>query len=236
MVGRKVRKLLDEWNVRPELSCAYRPQGNAVVERVHRSAKRSAARARRGVEEAVFWLNSTRGNSRASPYELLFSARSKKPGVSEHREEIERPPLVKRSNDNNYQDCNRNPFAVGNRVYMRTPDGRCDAEWTGPHRVTSVLSGVSVELNADGIARHVSHLRAVPSDPDGEASLAPDGCEGSQQWGPLDSDSTDASESAGSESEAEDLDARVGHEGRINRSSRNRSRPSWWNDYDVRIA
>lgn len=237
--SREVKELLKEWEVVSELSCAYRPQGNAIVERVHRTVKRSAARSRRGVEEAVFWLNNTRGNSHASPYELVFAARSRKPGVSEQRESIERPPLTRRTSSSDYRDVDRNPFSVGNRVYMRAPDGRCDSEWSGPHRITSILTSVSVEVNEDGVARHVSHLRAVPSDRCEEASLEGEGQEVSQGrgGGSWDSESEVTSGSvADVELEGEDSDTSGHHDDSLRRSSRSRSRPRWWDDYDVQIA
>ena len=51
---RVVASVLSDWDVRQELACAYRPQGNGVVERVHRTVKRIVQRSGRSVEEAVF--------------------------------------------------------------------------------------------------------------------------------------------------------------------------------------
>ena len=62
-----------------------------------------------------------------------------------------------------YRELVHNPFVVGDEVYLRNPIGRCDSEWSGPHRVTEVRSAVSVVLDEDGVLRHVSHLRFVPS-------------------------------------------------------------------------
>ena len=53
-----------------------------VIGTVHRTVKRTAKRTNRGVDEAVFWLNSIRGKKGAGPYELEFGARPRMPGVS----------------------------------------------------------------------------------------------------------------------------------------------------------
>lgn len=47
-------------------------------------------------------------------------------------------------------------------MYLRDPLGRCDIEWSRPHRVTEVRSVVYVVLDEDGVSRHVSHLRFDP--------------------------------------------------------------------------
>ena len=70
---------------------------------------------------------------------------------------------VLRENSNN-RDYEQNPFSVGQKVYLRVPDGRCSNEWSGPHRVTKLQSDVSVILDEDGVTRHVSHLRKIPRD------------------------------------------------------------------------
>ena len=50
-------------------------------------------------------------------------------------------------------------------VYLRT-DGKCDSEWSGPHRITCIKSAVSVELDDDGVTRHISHIKKVPRSSD----------------------------------------------------------------------
>ena len=45
---------------------------------------------------------------------------------------------------------------MGDAVFLRG-DGRCDSQWSGPHRVTAIHSSVAVELDDDGVTRHVSH-------------------------------------------------------------------------------
>ena len=163
--SRDFKDLLKRWDIRQIFTCAYRSQGNGMVERVHRSIKRSIARSKSGVAEAVFWLNNSSTGESSSPYELLFSMKSKKPGISHSRKMMMRSELknnlkIQGSNDS-YEDIKRHPFSIGDQVYLRPADGKCDKLWSGPHRITEILSGVSVIINDDGIARHVSHLRLV---------------------------------------------------------------------------
>ena len=173
--SREFKDVLENWNVGHILTCAYRPQGNGIAERVHRTVKRAVKRSCRSVEEAVFWVNNTRGERKLSPFELVFAASSRKPGVTTDRTEIIRPKQGNDKIDNEfmYLNCDRNPFLVGDLVYLRQPGSRCDTAWSGPHRVTDILSNVSVQLDADGIARHVSHLRLVPgySSPENVSSV-----------------------------------------------------------------
>ena len=162
--GREVRDLLLKWDVRHLFSCAYRAQGNSVVERIHRTIKRTAKRSGMTVEEAVFWWNVTK-DSEHSPYELVFSSSARKPGISVERVDIQRPTCLRQEcqeDDRSYHDVERNPFVVGDKVYLRPPSGRCDDEWSGPHIVTSVRSSVSLVIDDDGVSRHVSHVRLVP--------------------------------------------------------------------------
>jgi len=85
------------------------------------------------------------------------------PGVKQDRTyDCER---ARTSIDELHQDCDRgdtnNPFSIGESVYART-DGRCDSEWSGPHRISAIRSPVSLELDFDGVTRHISHVKRVP--------------------------------------------------------------------------
>lgn len=168
--SREMLKLLQDWEIQQTLACAYRHQGNPV-ERVHRTIKRSVQRSNRSVEEAVFWLNNTRAGKTLSPHELVFAATPRKPGVSHVRVTVDRSNhekitdlLKSQSNSQDeYRDIEQNPYLVGDIVYLRPATGKCDVEWSGPHYVTDIRSRVSVVLNDDGISRHISHIRRVPS-------------------------------------------------------------------------
>ena len=89
--SRLFQDLLRHWEVTQELTCAYRPQGNGVVEQVHHTVKRMVTRTNGTVEEAVFWLNNTTGEKGTSPFEMVFSACARKPGISMQRIEVQQP-------------------------------------------------------------------------------------------------------------------------------------------------
>jgi len=161
--SREFVALMADWGVKHTFSCAYRPQGNSRVERIHRTIKRSVMRTGRSVEEAVFWYNCTKGLSDESPFEIVFGVPPRKPGIAKvQRETVRVETDEKRATQERYDDLSRNPFFVGDLVYLRKPSGRCDDIWDGPCVVTKIISSVSVEIKDDGVPRHVSHLRLVP--------------------------------------------------------------------------
>lgn len=155
------KDLLKDWDIVPEYACAYRHQGNGIVERMHRTIKRMVGRTRCTVENATFWYNNTcRGTS--CPYEIMFRSTSKKPGVCSDRKQVNGELQLQSIHIEEDKNMERNPFLVGDRVYLRIPEGKCDREWTGPHVVTALISDVAVVVNDDGIRRHISHLRLCP--------------------------------------------------------------------------
>lgn len=162
--SREFLEFLSNWDIRHQASCAYRHQGNGVIERMHRTVKRSARRGNRSIEETVFWVNNSKDGDMQSPFELMFSASSRKPGINDKRQEIFRDMKEATDPSELYENVERNPFSIGDRVYLRNASGKCDSIWSGPHRVTSIRSSVGVVLNEDGITRHVSHLRSVPGE------------------------------------------------------------------------
>lgn len=160
-----VSNVLRRWCVSHEFSCAYRPQGNGISERNHRTIKTMNARSHNPIEECVFWYNSTCKIGGTPPFVLMFHAHARLPGITNERPmDCESPKSFEFCEDfliSTVSD-NGNPFVIGEAVYLRT-DGRCDSEWSGPHRITDIKSGVSVEINNDGITRHISHVKKVPN-------------------------------------------------------------------------
>ena len=167
----ELRQLLDVWSIKTDNSCAYRAQGNAIIERVHRTIKRMVARSGRRVEEMTFWYNATKGERPASPYEMVFGAKPRMPGVVDQRQEVERSWAETSVTvmEDTRADAERNPFVIGDEVFVKEST-RCDRPWSGPHRVSGILSSVSVTLDGADIPRHVSHLRRVPV-PDAAAAV-----------------------------------------------------------------
>ena len=219
--SRQCRELLQQWEVRPQFSCAYRPQGNSVVERNHRTVKRTAKRGVMSAEKATFWWN-TSSDGTVTPFELVFGARPRLPGVRKWRTEVSRPrEFPPGQTDSDYLDLERNPFVVGDKVFLRPSSGLCDKEWSGPHTVTAISSSVSLILDDDGIARHVSHLRRVPNVH--EELLNPDS--GDDLAAVSESDGSNDSEERGSPNS--DASAAVP----LRRGERERRPPCWVRDY-----
>jgi len=158
---KEMKELLKNWEIEQQFSAAYRPQGNGLVERVHRTIKRSVGRTKRSVEEAVFWYNNTSGVHKSTPFEILFGYSSRKPGVNTDRTRCADRNIEVEA-ENNYADKEKNPFIVGDKVYLKPKSRKCNIEWSGPHRITKIHSNVSVEIDGDDISRHVSFLRLAP--------------------------------------------------------------------------
>lgn len=76
--SQQFRKFCDEWGVAIIFRCAYRPQGNGIVERNHRTIKRMAARSGKDPLFMVCWYNATpkeRQDEDTAPSAQFFSHR-----------------------------------------------------------------------------------------------------------------------------------------------------------------
>ena len=157
-------KLLDAWKVRAVFRCAYRPTGNSIVERHHRTIKRMAARANGDPLDMVFFYNVT-------PKEGIQSASL--PSSSRYRYEWRIPCVAAEV----LQDPEKSEFKVGDRVFVKPPSGRCTVPWS-----LGVISGeqTAQRVEVDGVPRHVADLRSVPKhqpidsaeEEDGESQLS----------------------------------------------------------------
>ena len=145
----------------------------------------------------------------------MFGAQARVPGVTEKRRSVQRPKdlAMSEGSDAKYPDRERNPFSVGELVFLKNTNGRCDEPWSGPHRISDIESSVAAEIENDGIPRHVSHLRRVPRKEEESRSIRHD------------------SDSSGSESEKEEVENT--ESGRVRRSNRECRRPGWWSDYEM---
>lgn len=146
------RRMCSKWGVNIRYRCAYRASGNGIVERVHRTIKRMAARSNADVLSMVYWYNVSpkMGNLDNSvpaqghctyPWRIAFS-------------HADRPPSVPVSGSG---------FRVGQRVYVKPGSSRCTTAWP-EGRITRIDAG-GVQLDVDGIPRHVADVRPVPLAP-----------------------------------------------------------------------
>ena len=144
----EMQQLFRKWAVRPHFRCAYRASGNGIVERVHRTVKRVAARSGVSPKEATFWYNlaPVDGSANSAPSTVLFSSGYKwrNPGCGVTEVSMRARTAV--------------PFSVGDRVFVKPSPARCTSRWPAG-RVTAVLSEQAVEV--DGIPRHVANCRPV---------------------------------------------------------------------------
>ncbi|XP_043247110.1 uncharacterized protein LOC122394343 [Amphibalanus amphitrite] len=144
----KLAELCRQWNIRQRFRAAYRPSGNGIVERNHRTIKRMAARGGITPLKAVFWYNLAAkdgSDPSTAPSRGIFTyrwrhpeAQPKDPALSEERMTHE--------------------YRVGDQVWVKPPGARCTTRWsTG--QVTGVVSGNTVLV--DGVPRHVLDVRRV---------------------------------------------------------------------------
>ena len=235
--SKEIQELMLKWGIIHQKSCAYRPQGNGMIERNHRTIKTINARSGNDVTECAFWYNVTNGRRKASPYELVYHAKAKLPYIREHRENH----CVEDSTDDEKQElenaAEKNPFVVGDYVFLRS-SGRCNDQWTGPHRVTNVNNEVSLEINDDGVSRHVSHVRRVPTakvTTENNSMESDTSSENEDEEIPMDqasSPNTDEEDMHETEiTREEDITIPARETTVSRRSSRMRQRPGYLNDY-----
>ena len=201
-----VRRVCDKFGVTLRFRCAYRPGGNGIVERNHRTIKRTAARANIDPLDAVFWYNLLpleKENPDSVPSSVLsYQWRFPVPvaGVEEN--------VV------------NGPFSVGERVYVKPPGARCVSEWR-EGKVTRVHSSTNVEV--DGVPRHVGDLRKRVGV--SEPLRAP-----LYEFARNEEDSGSEEES----SQSEDTEATPAREEAMTRRPRRAvRRPVWMTDYEI---
>ena len=141
----KLEQMLARWNVGRFFRAAYRPSGNGIVERNHRTIKTLAERGDLDPVEAVFWYNMS---PRAGQDEHSIPHRA----VSRYEW---RHPMV-----HPIQESNRDAVTVeiGEEVWVKPPDARCTSHWK-----KGVVTGINSNNNVsvDGMPRHVLDIRSV---------------------------------------------------------------------------
>ena len=145
-----LKSMFDKWKVKRFFRAAYRPGGNGIVERHHRTIKAIAERGRISPAEAVFWYNVSprAGQSEDSvPQKSVFKY--------EWRQSCVAP-----QDTGDRSDVDIGSIRVGEEVWVKPPNARCTSQW-GKGRVTGVNSRNNVMV--DGVPRHILDVRRVVS-------------------------------------------------------------------------
>ena len=119
-----LERMMNSWNVRQFFRAAYRPSGNGIVERHHRTIKAIAERGNISPLEAVYWYNiSPRSGQRddSVPQRSVFKYDWRHPAVVPKAEE--EPESV--------------PIKLGEEVWVKPPNTRCTTKWQ-KGKVTSI--------------------------------------------------------------------------------------------------
>ena len=130
-----LKTALDNWSVRRFFRAAYRPSGNGIVERHHRTVK------------AVFWYNMSPRAGQADnfvPRRTVFRYEWRHPAVQPELKDHDTETTVK----------------VGEEVWVEPADARCTA-LCQKGVVTAINSRNNISV--DGIPRHILDVRRVVS-------------------------------------------------------------------------
>ena len=135
------------WKISLTFRCAYKPSGNGIVERNHRTIKRMSARCGKSIDYCVFWYNITpHGSKGIIPSSKLISYEWRNPLLEvEVNSEID-----------DGQESDKRAYFVGDKVWVKPHGARCTSLWN-PGIVTKVNSEHNVEV--DGVPRHVCDMR-----------------------------------------------------------------------------
>ena len=141
----EMRCLLKRWGVSPCFRAAYRPSGNGIVERSHRTIKTMAERAGTSPMEAVYWYNIVPrdGQREESIPQRSVYAYDWRRGEQESEEEAVEP---------------ESSVEVGDEVWVKPGNVRCTSQW-GRGRITGLTSANNVDV--DGMPRHILDVRRL---------------------------------------------------------------------------
>ena len=139
-----LKALFEKWNIRRYYRAAYRPEGNGIVERNHRTVKAIAERGGITPIEATFWYNMA-------------------PKVGQREETVPQRSIFLyewRHPKNKLPDVDEGPprIQIGEEVWVKPPNVRCTTQW-GRGIVTGSQSPNNLIVN--GTPRHILDLRRV---------------------------------------------------------------------------
>ena len=133
----------EKYGLKLNYRCAYKPSGNGIVERHHKTIKRMVARTGGEVQEQVYWYNQTPKSGQKGetvPFAELHTYECKRRQRGRTIVPVD-------------EECE---YGIGDLVWVKPASGRCTEEWS-QGKVTGVNSKWNVEI--DGMPRHVKDLR-----------------------------------------------------------------------------
>ena len=142
-----LKRALNNWSVRRFFRAAYRPSGNGIVERHHRTIKAMAVRGSISPMEAVFWYNMSPRAGQAEnsvPQRAVFHYEWRHPAVQPELKDHDKETTVE----------------VGEEVWVKPADTKYTALWQ-KGVVTAINSRNSVSV--DGMPRHILDVWRVIS-------------------------------------------------------------------------
>lgn len=151
-------------NIHIHFRCANKPSGNGIVERNHRTVKRTAARSNCTIEDAVFWYNALPRKDGKIPCQLFLNRRF-------------RLPYEKPKNPVSTDSYVQSDFNVGDRVFVRPQAARCVDTWK--EGAISKIQNNRQSLEVDGTPFHVSHVRKIPNTDNVANKIA---CDPENEW------------------------------------------------------
>lgn len=190
-----------KWNLDLAFRAAYRPSGNGIVERHHRTIKCIAERGDITPIMAVFWYNSTPRTGQQD---------DSVPHMGVYRYNWRYPLVKPEKTISDVQGVSS--IKMGDEVWVKPPQSRCTSQWsTG--RVTGVNSANNIEV--DGMPRHVLDIRPViESDSSQDDQVIQDVAAGDQ---------------VGQDGDTDDQQPRTDEV--VARPQRTRRAPAWLGDY-----
>lgn len=138
--------------------CAYRHQGNGIVERHNRTLKMMAARSSRDLNEMAYWYNNTPNDVGEIPSLKLFAYNSRFPT------EKSKPTVC---NDNPNMKV---PYQEEQQVYVKPSNCKSTDIWRIAE-ISRVFNDKCIEI--DGIPRHLSHVRPCYLDAENDSKEGP---------------------------------------------------------------
>nr|XP_047126119.1 uncharacterized protein LOC124807786 [Hydra vulgaris] len=138
-----------KWEIRLIYRAVEKPSENGIVEKVHRTVKRTNARVKCGISMSVFLINNV-PSKHGRPFEIFC----------QHHKRVRIPGIVKiESTQKSMTECRE--WKVGDKVWVKpkhiTP---CTQRWL-KGSIVALHNGLTAEVDVNGhtLPQHFSHLQ-----------------------------------------------------------------------------